>query len=282
VAHGGGGGSTMDVCVVAEELARGPLPVPFVGTVLGLELLELAGCAAVIESVLDTATGSVGLIVANDLCSLAGDGVAFDATAGEVAVGVKSGNVVLRPVGEVMDGLDLSRPVATTGHGDHEPLGALSSEAATRFEAFALVVLSAELVGAAEAALERAVTHVSTRKQFGRAVGSFQAVQHLCADALVLVESSRSIMWYAAWAVDAYEPNGALVAARTAKAYCAESALAVVEMAVQAFGGIGMTWEAGLHLLQRRVLFSRALLGNEYQHLEALADSVTGGPHGLS
>jgi alkylation response protein AidB-like acyl-CoA dehydrogenase len=134
----------------------------------------------------------------------------------------------------------------------------------------------ADLLGAAHAALDGAVAHAAERRQFGRPVGSFQAVQHLCAEALVSVEASRSATWHAAWAVDALAPAEALRAARVAKAWCSEAALQVVEAAVQVWGGLGITWECPVHLFQRRVLLSRRLFGDEAFHLDRLGRQLLG------
>ena len=103
--------------------------------------------------------------------------------------------------------------------------------------------VAADLVGVMQGALDDAVAYVAERRQFGVPVGSFQAVQHLAADALVQIEGARSCCWYAAWAVDRLEPDEALLAAHVAKAYASRAGLAVVEATVQMFGGIAITWE---------------------------------------
>jgi alkylation response protein AidB-like acyl-CoA dehydrogenase len=129
----------------------------------------------------------------------------------------------------------------------------------------------ADLVGTCSGALEAAVTHAGSRHQFGHPIGSFQAVQHLCADQLVSVEAARSIMWHAAWAVDALVPAEALALARIAKAYCSEMARTVCEAAIQVWGGLGMTWECSAHRSLRRALLDRQLFGDERVHLAAIA-----------
>ncbi|HUJ65837.1 MAG TPA: acyl-CoA dehydrogenase family protein, partial [Acidimicrobiales bacterium] len=111
------------------------------------------------------------------------------------------------------------------------------------------------------------------RRQYGVAVGSFQAVQHLLADALVAMEGSRSAALHAAWAVDALAPDHALAAAAVAKAYCARAALDVCETGIQVHGGIGNTWECLAHVYLRRALLSVDLLGGVGVSLErVLAD----------
>jgi alkylation response protein AidB-like acyl-CoA dehydrogenase len=103
--------------------------------------------------------------------------------------------------------------------------------------------------------------YAKARRQYGAAIGSFQAVQHLLADAYVSMEGSRSAALHAAWAVDALGADEALAAAAIAKAYCARSARAVCETAIQVHGGIGNTWDCLAHIYLRRALHSSDILG---------------------
>jgi alkylation response protein AidB-like acyl-CoA dehydrogenase len=103
--------------------------------------------------------------------------------------------------------------------------------------------------------------YAAVRQQYGKLIGSFQAVQHLLADAHVATEGSRSIALYAAWAVDALPPDEALVAAAAAKAYCARAARSVGEAVIQVHGGIGNTWECLAHVFLRRAILSSDILG---------------------
>jgi alkylation response protein AidB-like acyl-CoA dehydrogenase len=125
-------------------------------------------------------------------------------------------------------------------------------------------------------ALTRAVDYAKERVQYGVKIGSFQAIQHLCADALVQIEASASLNRYAAWAVDALPCEEALLAARVAKAYSSSVAREVTETVMQVFGGIGQTWEHVAHLHTRRALTDRALFGDESQHLLHIADARLG------
>ena len=131
-------------------------------------------------------------------------------------------------------------------------------------------------------ALELAVGYASARRQFGRAVGSFQAVQHLLADAHVQLEGARSVARHAAWAADALAPADALAAAAAAKAYCARAARTVCETGIQVHGGIGNTWECPAHVHLRRALVSAALLGGAGACLQRVLDHRgIGGTDGL-
>ena len=141
--------------------------------------------------------------------------------------------------------------------------GAIDDARWAAVHALLLTTLAADLVGVMQGALDDAVAYVAERRQFGVPVGTFQAVQHLAADAIVQIEGARSCCWYAAWAVDRLEPDEALLAAHVAKAYASRAGLAVVEATVQMFGGIAITWEQASHLRLRRALFDRQVAGDE-------------------
>jgi alkylation response protein AidB-like acyl-CoA dehydrogenase len=289
-ALGGVGGSAVDAALVVEQLARGPVPVPYLGTVVAAELLVAAGPD---DAEVAGALGAVvagepcGVVLDADLRSFADIGRAVDAVPGQRVVGLDrrgggGGQVTLGVAGTAAQSADLARPMVHVAAPEADgvalaPIGArLERDAGVRAEAFALALVCADLLGAAEAALDGAVAHAAERRQFGRPVGSFQAVQHLCADALVSVEASRSVVWHAAWAVDAEAPAEALRAARVAKAWCSAAALEVVEAAVQVWGGLGITWECPVHLFQRRVLLGRRLFGDDAFHLDRLGRQLLG------
>jgi alkylation response protein AidB-like acyl-CoA dehydrogenase len=126
-------------------------------------------------------------------------------------------------------------------------------------------------VGVMQAALDRAVAYTGQREQFGVTVGTFQALQHMAAEALVSLEASRGCSAYAGWAVDALPSGDVLEAARTAKAYTSEHARDVCETGIQMHGGIGMTWEAMPHVHLRRALIGRLTFGDESLHYAELA-----------
>jgi alkylation response protein AidB-like acyl-CoA dehydrogenase len=149
--------------------------------------------------------------------------------------------------------------------------GPLSQEDLDRVLAATLAALAADLVGVMQAALDLAVGYTTQREQFDVKVGTFQALQHMAAEALVSTEAARGCAYYAAWAVDALPPARALEAAYTAKAYASEHAREVCEAAVQMHGGIGMTWEAMPHVYVRRALLGRLVLGDEHAQYQRLA-----------
>jgi len=261
---------TLNAALVVEQLARGVSAVPYLGTVLALGLLHAAAPHG--TEIAEILAGRPACVVVDrTLSALAPHGIAVDVGPGALVVGAEGVVVRTSALGAHLDALDPSRPLADAVGGGTE-LGAISSGAGTRWQAQALAWLCADLVGTCTGALEGAVAHARVRQQFGRPIGSFQAVQQLCADQLVTVEACRSITWQAAWAVDALDPSEALIQAQMAKAYCSEVARTVCEAAIQVWGGLGMTWECPAHRHLRRALLDRQLLGDERAHLGAIVD----------
>ena len=137
----------------------------------------------------------------------------------------------------------------------------------------AVVNLAAEQVGAAQKCLEMSVDYAKTRYQFGRPIGSFQAIKHKCADMLVQVESAKSACYYAAWA--ASEDNDELaIVAPMAKSYCSEAFFHCASENIQIHGGIGFTWEHDAHLYFKRAKSSELLFGDPAFHRARLADRL--------
>jgi alkylation response protein AidB-like acyl-CoA dehydrogenase len=126
-------------------------------------------------------------------------------------------------------------------------------------------------VGAAQRALELAVEYAQERVQFDKPIGSFQAVQHLCADMLRTVELGRAAAYYACWAIDEASPEEAHRAATLARAFAAEAFPQLGGTAIQVFGGIGFTWEHDIHLYYKRLLSQSVALGTANDYLDELA-----------
>ncbi len=133
-----------------------------------------------------------------------------------------------------------------------------------------VLALAAEQVGGAQRCLDMAVAYAKVRHQFGRAIGSFQAIKHMCADMLLEVESARSAAYYAAWAAADGAADLPLVAS-LAKAYCSEAYFHVAASNIQVYGGIGFTWEHDAHLYYRRAKSAEVMLGTPASHREAAA-----------
>ncbi|GAA3228844.1 acyl-CoA dehydrogenase family protein [Actinocorallia longicatena] len=137
----------------------------------------------------------------------------------------------------------------------------------------ASVVLAAEALGGAQRCLDLSVEYAKVRRQFGRPIGSFQAIKHKCADLLTLVESSRSAAMYAARVAD-QEPEALASAASLAKSYCADAFFTAAGEAIQIHGGIGFTWEHDAHLFFKRAKSSQLLFGTPALHRDRLAASL--------
>jgi alkylation response protein AidB-like acyl-CoA dehydrogenase len=158
-------------------------------------------------------------------------------------------------------------PEATLpGHGaDFEPVFELSC-----------VALAAESTGVAQRALEMAVEYAKDRQQFGRPIGSYQAVSHRCAQMLLETENARSAVYGAAWAADA-EPESLPRAAASAKAYASDAGWRVPDASIQVHGGIGFTWEHDLHFFLKRGRANAALYGDARWHRERVAAAIFAG-----
>ena len=137
----------------------------------------------------------------------------------------------------------------------------------------AAIALSAEQVGGAQRCLDMSVQYAKERIQFGRPIGSFQAIKHKCADMLLRVESARSASYYAGWAASVDDPELPVLAS-LAKAYCSDAYFQCAAESVQIHGGVGFTWEYDVHLYFKRAKSSEILLGDAAYHRELVAQRI--------
>lgn len=299
-AAGGHPASGVEIAIIAESLGRNLSPLPYIGVaVLAGGLLGHAKRARG-QVIKDLSSGAqrVTVIFDQDLNAplrLGGPsgeppaGLAFDAAGSKIGLALQqqaSGDWAIRPLSletTPVNGFDVTRHVTSlrAGPPTEAAWGEVADESLTRWQALSLVSLSADLVGVMGGSLDAAVHYAKNRRQFGRPIGSFQAIQHLCADQLASLEAARGLTYYAAWAVDSLDPATALLAARTAKAYSSNVAREVTEAALQIHGGIGMTWECTSHLFLRRALLDRQLMGNETVHFRSIASQRLCPRHGL-
>jgi hypothetical protein len=233
------GASGVEVAIVAEEFGRGLVDAPFLGPVLADDLARHVG---------HDGSGST--------IALGGHGI--DARGYQRALALDGTTVLAADLGAVRDGVDLTRATADVV-GTPVAVGEVDSEVADRWLALALAATSADLVGTARGAHTLACDYAKIREQYGHSIGSYQAVAHLLAESLALIEGSVSVLRHAAWAVDELAPVEAIRAARVAKIYCARAARTVCETAIQVHGGIGNTWECLAHIYLRRALTSTEL-----------------------
>ncbi len=286
---GGPWASAVEAALVAAELAQGLADTPFIGPTLAAEFRRLVGAPPATAPETVVLTANLSDLAQADTGVLPSDTVAIDAEGAVQALVLADSPTGLSlatvELGAPLDGADLTRPsahlpvgttVATTGD------GAVMESDIVRWHALGLALACADLVGVMRGAVVLATEYAKDRCQYGAPIGSFQAVQHLLADAFVLMEGSASIALHAAWAVDALEPDESLVAASAAKAYCARSARTVCETAIQVHGGIGNTWECLAHIFLRRALLSGEVLGGVGASLDrVLQASEIGRPSGL-
>jgi alkylation response protein AidB-like acyl-CoA dehydrogenase len=154
-----------------------------------------------------------------------------------------------------------------------------AEDAVRRTLRLAAVALAAEQVGGAQRCLDMSVEYAKIRMQFGRPIGSFQAIKHMCADLLLEVESARSAAYYAAWAAEEGSDELPLVSS-LAKAFCSEAYFRAAADNIQIHGGIGFTWEHDAHLYYRRAKSTELMLGTPEEHRELAATYLIDGAAG--
>ncbi len=137
----------------------------------------------------------------------------------------------------------------------------------------AAIALAAEQLGGAQRCLDMSVEYAKQRIQFGRPIGSFQAIKHKCADMLLRVESARSATYYAGWAASVDDPELPALAS-LAKAYCSDTYFQCAAEAIQIHGGVGFSWEYDVHLYFKRAKSSETLLGDATYHRELVAQRI--------
>ncbi|MFC8271189.1 acyl-CoA dehydrogenase [Streptomyces sp. NPDC057271] len=274
--YGGGGGDLVDLAVVLEEAARALLPGPHLPTVLAAEILARAGqrelttALAAGERIGAVALGAGGLTAVETEDGLLLDGaappvlggaqadlliLAASTARGVVWTAVDAGTLSVRP----HESADPTRPTArVAADGTHVPAHRILDVDPALVPDLAAVLYAADACGNAARALETASEYARTREQFGRPIGRFQGVKHLCADMLVRVEQARALTWDAARSTeDAARSLTAALAAATAL----DAAYSCAKDSIQILGGIGFTWEHDAHLSLRRALVARQLLG---------------------
>jgi alkylation response protein AidB-like acyl-CoA dehydrogenase len=299
---GGSGAGAVEMAVVLEELGRAAAPVPaLTSAVLATTALTALPAKAVGELLQAMATGEVSVAPLVAVTALPDSGwtPAFQLSAdgrvsgrlGRVA-GVLGCKKLLVPANAGSDpalllveaadaeistapSLDMTRPVSRVEL-DAAPAVVLASgppaQAALRAGIVAATaLLASEQLGTAERALEVTCEHLRTRFQFGRALGSYQALRHGAAQLWTDLTGARAVARYAAACVAAADPDAEL-AAHLAQAVCAETALHTTESCLQMMGGIGFTWEHPTHLLLKRAAAGLRLLGTPEAHRRRIGE----------
>ncbi|MBV1855021.1 acyl-CoA dehydrogenase family protein [Catellatospora tritici] len=306
---GGAGAGWGEVAVVLEELGRAAAPVPYLG-MAGMAVAALATCAEVpdaAELLTAIAAGSVvalavpfstapgggagdgpvttvaatGDVLAGTVTSVA-DALAADVLLVPAASGLQTGLYAVDATAAgvrrtAVVSLDQTRPLCdlTLSAVPARPLalGATAAHAVESALVTGAALLASEQLGTAQWCLDATVEHLRTRRQFGRVVGSYQAIKHRLADLWVELAQGRAVARYAAACLAAGDPD-APVAAALAQAHCSPLAVRAAEECVQLHGGIGFTWEHPAHVYLKRARSAALALGGAGRHRARLAELV--------
>ncbi|CAN5170879.1 acyl-CoA dehydrogenase family protein [soil metagenome] len=297
-AAGGAGATFAEVAIILDQMGRTAARSPYLGATLAVGTLNALAPSAVRDALLaDAAAGSVRVAASIEAPftivttpdGLRVDGraefvpdaddaqrlllLARDASGTPVVVGVAAADleITAQPVLDetrrfaavTADGVVVAESAVWAFAGDAAAVaGTLLDRAA--------VAVACDSLGLAEAMLAATVSYTGVRQQFGRPIGSFQAVKHACADMQVSIAVARQLVAAAVDAVAEGSPE-ASTAASMAKSYACSSAVEVVGKAMQLHGGIGYTWESGIHVYLKRAALNRSLFGSPAAHRRQLA-----------
>ncbi len=293
--YGGVGATLAESAIVIEEFGRALTPVPLATHLFAVHailtmgdeeqrsrllpgLLSGEGVAAFAATAPLTADRSGRHSVLDGTCAPVLHGhvadlfvvpARADATTGLYVVAADAPGVTV----ERLPSFDITRPVArvTLRQAEAQRLDGADSDLERVLDA-ARVLLAAEMLGGAEACLALSVDYARSRTQFGRPIGTFQAVKHMCADMMIEIDATRVAVMFAA--MSAEDPDELAIAAPLVKAQASDTFELCAGTAIQVHGGIAFTWEHDLHLYFRRAKTTAALLGSSTRHRALLADRV--------
>lgn len=302
-AQGGLGLALLDAAVAAEELGRAAAPAPFLGSaVLAPLALREAGSAEQQEQwlprvatgeaivgvglteVLSGARDGAGVRLANGRLSGRADFVVDGLQADAFIIGLPGHGLALVEAGapgltvRPMHAFDGTRPTAELAFDNvpAQPLPGAGAATLARLRDAAWIMQAADVLGAGWTMIDMAVGYSKERRQFGRPIGSFQAVKHMCAEMVTALEPGRSLIWYAAHAFDMELEEAPLYAAH-AKSLLGDAGRFIGRTATEVYGGIGITDELGLHYWFKRLAFDRMVYGSPERarrHAAALQELV--------
>jgi len=296
--YGGVGLGKVELILFMEEAGRALLPGPFFSTVaLAGVVLDALGTTeqkkkylapicrgearstlAMLEASASWDPADVRIAAVNGKLTgeklfvpdaAAADTILVVARNGVFLVDAKAPGITISP----MSGMDLARKLYAVQFKDTpaEKLG--ETAGLSKALDVATAALVAEMVGGMQRVLDLTVEYAKMRKQFGKPIGMFQAVQHQCADMYLETENSRSAAYYAAWALEEHAPDAA-VAVSIAKVYASDAGRTVGNRGIQVHGGMGFTWENDVHLYYRRAKSSETMFGDATFHRERIARTV--------
>jgi alkylation response protein AidB-like acyl-CoA dehydrogenase len=270
---GGAGATFAEVAVVCQEMGRATSTTSYLGSaVLGVGTLKALQPSDTRDRLLtEVASGGIRIAVALDTPEFVPD-----AEGAHLVLVVTDGGVALAtPVVTPQPVLDETRRLAAVSTDGVEATEVLrfdgdADEAVRRLRQRAAVAIACDSLGLSEAMLSATVAYAKVRHQFGRAIGSFQAVKHACADMLTSISVSRQLVSTAVDAVAEQRPDAA-VAVAMAKSHTCAAAVDIAGKAMQLHGGIGYTWESGIHVYLKRAALNRSLFGSPAAHRQELA-----------
>jgi alkylation response protein AidB-like acyl-CoA dehydrogenase len=301
--HGGAGMGMVDMGVVLEELGRAVHPGPFLSSAVaattaltatgeGADLLPSLADGSLIATVAfleadgrdwrrvgtssdagDALTGTKTFVADAPVADVVLVTATTDDGIGLFAVDAGARGLDVRPEASV-DGTRKQATVVLDGTPGRRIGSGDATDAVAEVVDRVLVGLVVDGVGAAQGALDLAVAYAKERVQFDKPIGSFQAVQHLCADMLRALELGRAGAYYAMWACDAADKAERHRAAVMAKAFAGDGFASLGASAIQVFGGVGFTWEHDVHLFYKRLLTLQQAYGDATDFLEELATIV--------
>jgi alkylation response protein AidB-like acyl-CoA dehydrogenase len=289
--EGGLGLGMVEVAVLCEQIGRHLVAAPFLGTLLALGALEDPAARALDQTAewrdsiaAGSCIGCVALADAGQLeVSPTSHGVTLNGRLGptvfapsaDLAVVATSDAVYavdLRSAGrpDPLPAMDRTRELGRLAFSDTPALVIGDQASAALLLDRAVTAISAEMLGSADRVLAMTVAYAKDRVQFGKPIGSFQAVKHMLADALVDVEGMRSTVYYAAWCAAAGDDERSL-AASMAKSWCSDASRRVMSAGLQVHGGIGFTWEHDMHLYVKRAQLDQVSFGDAPYHRDRIA-----------
>lgn len=284
---GGSGLGLLEACLVQEALGHAVAPSGFLAATVAAHLLpnfseEYAEGIASGDMVFGLAltelssrrdgaglTGENGRVSGKALLAMVPEGASHVLTADTGGSFHIAGDWAATP----MRTIDRTRRFFELGFDNSMCAVSMDAERATSFGALeaARLLVAADTLGAAQAMIDKAVEYAKERKQFGRVIGSFQAVKHLCAEMAAKLEPARALVWHAAYAMDTNDPE-ALAMANLAKAHLAEVGTFVAKTATEVHGGMGFTDLLGLHYWFKRIGVNRQLFGSPEQVRQRAAE----------
>jgi alkylation response protein AidB-like acyl-CoA dehydrogenase len=286
---GGLGLGKVELALLMEEMGRALVPGPYFSTISAAAVVDACGSEEQKQRFLGpvcagTARAALAVVERGPLVEGGGTLTGEKLFVGDAAVAdyivatTQTGVFVVEKsaVGSSiapMKGLDLTRKIYAVSFENTPAVALVNPAGLGRALDLATAALAAELTGGMQRVLDLSVEYAKARKQFGKPIGQFQAIQHQLADSYLEVESARSAAYYAAWALEEGTPD-ASTAVSIAKMYASDAARNAGNRGIQVHGGMGFTWENDIHLYYRRFKASETALGDATYHRERIARLV--------